>query len=208
MKPEIPHKPAWPSQRLRHQIASEAARIMVEDGLQDYRMAKEKALRHLALSGHDGEMLPSNAEVMAEVELRLRLFQRDSHPTQLRRLRELALQVMHLLQPFEPRLVGAVLEGAVTAHTEIQLHLFADTPESLFFFMLDQDIPYQEGVQSLRFGQGHRQLPVIRFVYSEVPVHCAIFSLDERETPISAVTGKAMHRARAKQLEVLLEENA
>ena len=204
MKPSIPHKPTHPLQRLRHQIASEAARIIVEDGLQDYRLAKEKAMRHLALGDGHWEALPSNAEVMAEITLRLRLFRGDSHPAQLQHLRELALQVMGQLQTFAPRLVGAVLAGAVTAHTDLQLHLFADTPEDLSFFMLDQGIAYQEGVQSLRFAQGHRQIPVIHFIHSEVPVHCAIFSSDEHEVPLSAVTGKAMQRARHKQVALLL----
>jgi len=37
---------------------------------------------------------------------------------------------MRYLREFEPRLVGAVLSGTATEHSEVQLHLFADARRS------------------------------------------------------------------------------
>lgn len=192
------------NRRLRQMVASEAARIMAEEGIQDYRMAKDKAMRHLALD-HDTQALPSNAEVHAEFEMRLRLFEGERQPKLLHMLREDAVQAMELLSDFDPRLVGSVLEGTATAHSDINLHLFADAPESVVFFFMDRHIPYELGSQHLRFGNHYRELPSIRFQGRHTPVLCMIFTLDEnREAPLSRVTGKPIRRARIKQVQELL----
>jgi hypothetical protein len=59
-------KPAPPaSAHLRRSIASAAARLMAEDGISDYGVAKRKAARHMGAS--EGESLPTNEEVAAEL---------------------------------------------------------------------------------------------------------------------------------------------
>ena len=196
------------SRRLRQMVADEAARIMVEEGIDDFRLAKDKAIRHLALGQHDShqQILPSNAEIMAEVELRLRLFQGDRLPQRLRVLREGALKAMDLLADFDPRLVGSVLHGTATEHSDINLHLFADTPESVAFYLMDQRIRYEEASQVLRFSHAAQELPSLRFILDELPIHAVIFSLnDTRATPLSRISGKAMHRAKRKEVEALLQ---
>ena len=49
-------------------------------------------------------------------------------------------EAMRLLADFEPRLVGPVLTGTATAHNDIKLHLFADTPETVAVRLLDRGI--------------------------------------------------------------------
>ncbi|MEW6611675.1 MAG: nucleotidyltransferase [Pseudomonadota bacterium] len=199
------NRPPQNSRRLRQLVATEAARIMVEEGIQDFRLAKDKALRHLAISGDSQQVLPSNAEINAEVEIRLRLFQGDRQPVLLRQLREAALQAMDLLADFDPRLVGSVLEGTATEHSDVNLHLFADTPESVAFFLMDRGIDYEIGSQHLRFGNNYRELPSLRFELGPAAIHCVIFAPDEgREAPVSRITGKPMRRARRKQVEALM----
>src|ERR1044072_9621073 len=52
-------KRAWGAQRSR--VVHEAARIICEDGLSDYRLAKQKAVQRLGLGF--GTPLPSNADI-------------------------------------------------------------------------------------------------------------------------------------------------
>lgn len=192
--------------RLRQMIAHEAARIMVEEGVKDFRLAKDKALRHLALGQHDThQILPSNAEINDEVVARLRLFQGERQPAILRRLRETALEAMDLLAEFDPRLTGSVLEGTATEHSDINLHLVADSPESVLFFLMDRGIDHEPSSALLRFGGSTRELPGLRFDLHDILVDCVIFSMDEtRDPPLSKIDGKPMRRMRRKQLEALL----
>ena len=51
---------------------------------------------------------------------------------------------MRFFKRFEPRLVGAVLDGTADKHSAICLHLFNDTLEEVTGFLQEQGIPYEE----------------------------------------------------------------
>ena len=95
--------------RERNVVAQEAARIIVEQGIRDYRVAKTKAAERLGVSTRGA--LPGNTEIEQAVSEHLLLFGGDAHASLLRALREAALSAMRLLEPFSPRLVGPVLAG-------------------------------------------------------------------------------------------------
>ena len=110
--------------RARQLLAQEAARIIVDQGIQDYRIAKTKAAERLGLS--DRGSLPGNAEIEGAVAEHLKLFGRESHLDLLHVMRRAAIAAMDLLTPFTPRLVGPVLHGTAAANSPINLHVFAD----------------------------------------------------------------------------------
>src|SRR5512140_1609791 len=107
--------------RVRQLIAREAARIMYEEGVGEYRDAKRKAARQfgpektLSLGSH----LPSNAEIHGELQRLIGIYEEELRPERLLQLRLAALRQMELLAPFRPYLVGSVLSGAVTARSDI-----------------------------------------------------------------------------------------
>ncbi|MGC8591547.1 nucleotidyltransferase [Acidithiobacillus sp.] len=193
--------------RLRRLLVVESARIMAEEGVADFRAAKEKAARRLGIAGEAQQLWPSNAEVHAELQSRLALFHGDAHDAELQHLRRTALAAMNWLGDFAPRLSGPVLEGTATGHSAIVLHLFADTPESVLFFLLDQGASYEEGRQMLHFGeQTPREYPVLRLPYAGCELRLVIFGLDEdRRSPASPVDGKPLRRINAAQLQRLLD---
>ncbi|MHB0888837.1 nucleotidyltransferase [Acidithiobacillus sp.] len=193
--------------RLRRLLVVESARIMAEEGVADFRAAKEKAARRLGIAGDAQQLWPSNAEIHAELQSRLALFHGNSHSGELQHLRQAALAAMHWLADFAPRLSGPVLEGTATGHSAIVLHLFADTPESVLFFLLDQRVNYEEGRQMLHFGeQTPREYPVLRLHYAGCELRAVIFGLDEdRRSPASPVDGKPLRRINAVQLQRLLD---
>ena len=49
------------SERARQVVAQEAARIIVDHGIRDYRVAKQKAAERLGMNGRGS--LPGNAEI-------------------------------------------------------------------------------------------------------------------------------------------------
>ena len=60
--------------RARLLVAQEAARIIVEQGIEDYRLAKTKAAQRLGMSA--GGSLPGNSEIEKAVSEYLKLFGR------------------------------------------------------------------------------------------------------------------------------------
>src|SRR5581483_6512174 len=117
------------SGNLRRALAQEAARIMAQQGIHDFLTAKRKAADRLGVT--DSSALPRNTEIEAALVEYQRLFETGAHRRSLDAQRRAALQAMHWLSQFQPRLVGSVLSGTATEHADIQLHLFADRPENV-----------------------------------------------------------------------------
>ena len=115
--------------QMRQRIAQEAARLIVSEGIRDYLVAKRKAAERLGAP--DTQNLPRNIEVEQELAAYQRLFQEQNQPSRLRELREAALNAMRFFERFEPRLTGSVLSGTAGAHSDVNLHLFADAPEDV-----------------------------------------------------------------------------
>lgn len=126
---------------LRQSIANAAARLMAEDGIGDYGQAKRKAARNLGAT--EGDALPSNEEVAIELRAYQALFQDGEQADRIRRLREVAVDVMALLEGFRPYLTGAVLDGTAGRYAGVELELFADSAKDVEIFLLSRDIPYE-----------------------------------------------------------------
>jgi hypothetical protein len=191
---------------LRHALAREAARIIVEHGVDDFLFAKRKAAERLGVTDH--AVLPRNTEIEDAIAEYHRLFGSGSHADELAELRRGAVRAMKLLAGFEPRLVGPVLSGTASGHTEILLHVFADTPETVALRLLDRRIPHHVGERRVKFlRQESQAFPTIRFSVDGRDVDAIIFPTDGiRQSPLSPVDGKPMRRASVEEVEGLLEE--
>jgi len=191
---------------LRHALAREAARIIVEHGVEDYLFAKRKAAERMGVTDH--AVLPKNTEIEDAIAEYHRLFGSRSHAGQLTELRREAIRAMKLLSGFEPRLVGPVLSGTASGHTEILLHVFADTPETVSMRLLDRRIPHRVGERRVKFlRQESQAFPSIQFAAGGRDVDAIIFPTDGiRQSPLSPVDGKPMRRASLQEVEGLLEE--
>ena len=189
---------------LRRRIAADAARIMAEEGVRDFQAAKRKAAARLGLP--ETKHLPGNDEVDAALQEYLRLFHAGRLTQSVQRLRGLAAEAMRFLAKFEPRLVGSVLSGTVTSASAIELHLTADTPEEIGFWLQEHSIPFEQTDRRLRFGgERHEIFPAYRFTADNVPVELCVFDRREaRETPLSPVDGKPMKRANLREVENLM----
>jgi hypothetical protein len=132
------------SATLAEQIAVSAAQLVVEEGL-EYAAARHKAARQLAgRSLRSGDM-PRNEAVEDEVRTYLDTFCADTHPVELRVLRELAARWMARLAPHRPHLAGAVWRGTATRRTAILLDLYCDDPKSTEIDLINQGIEYDVG---------------------------------------------------------------
>ncbi|MEE9332018.1 MAG: hypothetical protein V3U89_07285 [Methylophilaceae bacterium] len=133
----------------RQLIAQQAARMMIEDGINDFSYAKRKAGRQLGLSENSG--LPTNAEIEEEVILHHQLFN-EEQPHELNMLRKAALATMQLFERFNPHLTGGVLEGVAGKNGLTNIHLFADSAKEVEIFLLSQQIPFESSEQAYRLS--------------------------------------------------------
>jgi hypothetical protein len=193
------------SDHLRSAVAQEAARLMAEHGIQDYLVAKRKAAERYGVV--EGAFLPKNTEIEAALAAYQRLFGAAQHASSLHEQRRVALRAMQLLLKFEPRLVGAVLTGTATEYTDIQLHVFSDSPEAVYMRLMDQRYEYEVFERRMKMTPERQVLvPSVRFEMDSETVEAFVFPQDGiRQAPSSPVDGRPMRRAGLQEVGTLLE---
>jgi hypothetical protein len=189
---------------LRQAVAEEAARVMREQGVDDYLLAKRKAAERLGVT--DRSILPRNTEIEAALVAHHRLFASDRHAADIAEVRRSALEAMRLMADFEPRLVGPVLAGTASPHSEINLHLFTESPEAVSLRLADRGVPHEVLQRRLRYERDRTvSYPALRFVAGRRTIDAVVFPLDGiRQAPCSPVDGKPMRRASTSEVEALL----
>ncbi|HEY7873254.1 MAG TPA: hypothetical protein VIC31_11115 [Rudaea sp.] len=192
------------NEQLRRRVALEAARLISEHGIRDYQFAKRKAAENL--HALDESSLPKNRQIEEALREHQRLFHHDDQPRQLRALREAALEAMRYFARFEPRLVGAVLDGTADTHSAICLHLFCDTTESVMGLLTDDGIGFDEDSRRLRLdAENFAEFPVLRTTQSGVDFDLTLLPLDAiRQAPLDRSGERPMPRAGLTAVEKLL----
>ncbi len=179
---------------MRARIAAAAARIMAEDGIDDFALAKRKAARQLGAV--DTEALPRNDEVEAELRAYRALYQAGEHPELIEELRRLALEVMQALEQFNPYLTGPVLKGIAGPYAEIDLQLFPDSAKEVEIFLLERNIAFTTQEGRRYSGDRARAASLISLSWQGVPVRLAVLDpRDERVALKTSPAGRVAERA-------------
>jgi hypothetical protein len=202
----VPRRNSPRQDNLRRALAQDAARLMAENGIQDFLAAKRKAAARYGTV--EAASLPSNSEIEAALAEHQRLFGAGTHEEQLVHQRSVAAEVMRRLANFQPRLVGAVLSGTATAHSDVQLHVFADSAESVSMLLMERGIEFEVTERRIRYGNDTtRLLPGLRFEQDRQSIDVTVFPLDGiRQAPASPVDGRPMRRADLAELRELLAD--
>ena len=191
----------------RHRLAHEAARLMAEGGIRDFHQAKLKAAARLGI--HDDASLPRNREIEDALREYQRIFLGQGQARALRQRREAAARALEFLAPFEPRLVGPVLDGTADAHSPVVLHLHSDEPEAIPRWLDDQGIPAQARTRRLRLDREREaEVPAWLFGAEGLGFEALVLPLDGlRQAPLSAIDDRPMRRASEAQLRMLLADD-
>jgi hypothetical protein len=198
-------------QRVREEIAIAAARMIAEDGL-DYASAKRKAARHVVGETRvEGAWLPDNDQIEEEIREYQTLFQGESQPAVLRRLREIALDWMRRLAAFTPFVTGAVLNGTAGEHSDIHLQIFCDNPKDVAIWLLNANVQYDVSETAHFAARGY--VETLSFLYrpsrDETPVgiHVALYDTDDLRGAVRADARGRLPRANAAALKALIDES-
>jgi len=188
----------------RRRIAVEAARLISEQGVRDYHVAKRKAAERLGVAADTA--LPKNSEIEEALREHQRLFDADEQPRRLAVLREAAREALLFFAGFEPRLVGAVLDGSADRHSAVCLHLYTDEAEAVARFLGENRIPHEEHHRRLRLTRdSDQEFPVFQFSAGTIPVDVTVLPTALlRQAPLDRGSDKPMARANLAALDALL----
>src|SRR3954469_12336032 len=191
--------------KLRQAIALEAARLMYERVESEYFTAKRKAAKRLCRRGVKPEDLPSNAEIREQIQLFARIHEGERRTRNLREMRLEALRLMRLLRAFRPRLIGSVMTGHVRKGSDIDLHVFCDSPQ-LISELLEQDGWQYDVERKQVVKHGESRLFTHIHVHDRFDFELTVYAEDQAHYVFkSSITGKAIERASIRELEEFLE---
>lgn len=192
--------------KIRAQLAQLAARLMAEDGITNYELAKKKAARQLGLD--ESGSLPTNREIFAAVKAYQDLYQKQEQRDRTQALRLAALSAMALLARFNPRLTGSVLNGTAGRHAKIELHVFAENVKELEFFLLNQRIPYKTYDKKFPKGEELTSASCYALTGDDTMVEVAVLPVPKFSFTLKdPVTGKAVQHMGINELEALVTKD-
>jgi hypothetical protein len=189
----------------RRRIAHLAARIMVEDGIENYALAKKKAARQAGVA--DTRHLPGNNEIDDALKNYQQTFHADDLRDRLQELREKAVRAMQELAEFNPHLCGSVLSGSAGKYADINLQLFTDDAKAVELFLIGRDVDYKPGQTSLYSGEARITVPVFTMNDEGTDIEIAVLSPRDARVPLkTSLAGEAIERAKLAAVEELLAE--
>ena len=200
------------SDHIRQMIAQQAARMMAEDGINDFAYAKKKAGKQLGVS--EASVLPTNAEIEEEIRLYHEIYNADEQPQELEKLRKTALITMQLFEKFNPHLTGSVLDGTAGKFSQTNIHLFADSAKDVEMFLLNQQIPFESSEKSYRVSDKpskdkkekvRKTVPVFTLETELGLQKLSVFDVDDMRVAVKrTVDGSNAERADITDLQALL----
>jgi len=194
---------------MRARIAAAAARIMAEDGVDDFALAKRKAARQLGAARGDEmrEALPANDEVETELRAYRALYQPEEHSQLIAELRRIALDAMRALERFNPYLTGPVLKGTAGPYAEIELQLFPESAKEVEIFLLERRIAYTTHEGRRFSGDRTHAMSVLSLTWQGAPLKLSVFDpRDERLALKTSQAGRVMERAGIAEVSALLRD--
>ncbi len=123
----------------RTDVAREAARLLYNRTIKEYKDAKEQAASSLGTRA-----LPSNYEVAVELDRIVEEREGSERLTRLIEMRKTAVQVMRLLSDYDPVLIGSVWRGTPRIGSDIDIVVYCDTPEEIENKLAELDIKDSE----------------------------------------------------------------
>ena len=189
----------------RNRIAHLAARLMAQDGIEDYSLAKRKAARQAGLP--DTRELPTNDEIASALQLYHAIYHETEHRDRLRTLREKALRVMREFAQFRPYLTGSVLTGNAGRYADINLQLFTDNGKAVELYLMERRVPYRAAQARIYSGEEPRVVPVYTVEDEGVAIEITVLTTRELRVPVrTSLDGRTIERAKLQAVERLLAD--
>jgi len=190
--------------KMRRRVAWEAARLMYAREESEYFRAKMKAARRICTGEFKPSDLPSNREIRDQIQVMARMHEGERRTENLREMRVEALRLMRTLRAFRPRLIGSTLTGHVRQGSDIDLHVFSDSLESVTAALEAEGVVYDVQRKRVR-KQGEERLYTHVHIDDRFLFELTLYPANMAHYVFkSSITGKAIERASIAELEQLL----
>jgi predicted nucleotidyltransferase len=190
--------------KLRRQLAWEAARLMYTREESEYYRAKLKAARRICSGDVKPRDLPSNREIRDQIQTFARLHEGDRRSENLKEMRLEALRLMRILRLFRPRLIGSVMTGHIRQGSDIDIHVFSDSIEAVAALLDEGGFSYEIERKTVRKHGEERQFTHVH-VEDRFPFELTVYpAVKAHHVFKSSITGKAIERASIAELEQIL----
>lgn len=181
------------------EIAQAAARIMHQQRLQEYGIAKRKALESLGLPHR--EALPENKLVDEALKEQLALFANEADRNWSTALLQAAQDASEFLAGFSHYIGGSLASQTSKQDDRLEVHLYCDTPEALLWVLQDNSIPYDESQRVVRIGrQVEKEFPCFSFVANSIAISITVFPDTRPQARPCDTDGSPRPRLKPKQL--------
>lgn len=200
------------SNQLRLLLAQEAARLMFDEGVNQYFDAKRLAAKRLL--GRVGgrklryrpQDLPSNGEIQSALLEIAELEEGDGRQERLFVMRIAALETMQSLLSFDPCLIGSVSTGHIRKDSDIDLHVFTDNIEELTMTLDGLGWQYATKMVMIRKSNEISEYTHVH-MNRGFPVELSVYPMQERRNrQRSSTDGKPIIRVKPKALMQCLEK--
>ncbi len=180
---------------MRSRIAHLAARLMAEDGIDDFGLAKRKAARQVGAP--DTRNLPDTAEVEQALRVYRQLYQAREQADRMHDLRGQAVATMRQFETFDPHLIGAVLSGSAGRYADIELILFADSAKEVELFLINRRVQYRAREDRFWIGDDSRLVPGFDLETPAADIHVSVLDPRDLRLPLrTTAQGRPIDRAR------------
>ena len=183
---------------MRARIAAEAARIMAEDGIDNFALAKRKAARRLGAS--DTESLPRNDEVEAQLHAYRALYQPQEHSERIAVLAARGAGRHARIQTVSSISDGPGPQGHCGSLCRDRAAAFPQTPKDVEIDLLERGVSFS--TQEARRFSGERAHAVSVFLlhWQGAPLKLSVFDCrDERLALKTSQAGRVMERGRCRR---------
>ncbi|MCX7422185.1 MAG: HD domain-containing protein [Planctomycetia bacterium] len=172
----------------------------------EYYRAKLKAARTICQGWVKPSDLPSNAEIRDEIQRMAYLFEGEQRHDHLREMRIEALRLMRLLAVFKPKLIGSTLTGHVRQGSDIDIHVFTSSVESIVMALDHEGMTFDVEHKRVR-KHGEERVFTHIHIQDRYPIELTVYAAEKVAYVFkSSITGKAIERASIAELEQLLRE--
>ncbi len=178
---------------------------MADEGVRDYRKAKQKACLRLGVSMRSS--VPTNLEIEDALGEQLSIFLEEPTEKLQQRYLETALSVMQLFtDEYSPKLTGAALSGVITAARPVELHVFPLFVEQVTDVLDRASWRYDMFEKRKRFtGKVYRNIPGFEMALDDVAVEIYCFCPGVPYPPLDFATGKPIKSISRKRLKRTLD---
>jgi predicted nucleotidyltransferase len=191
---------------IRSRVSREAATLLYFGAEKEYKQAKLKAAKTFGT-----HFLPTNIEIALELDKIADEKEGPARKEHLILMRHEAFKIMKLLNTFDPLLIGSVWRGTTRFGSDIDIAIYADSPEQVLELLKISNVKIQQACWTKINKQGATYMSYHIYAETEAKISLEIVvrSPDEATKKRKCdIFGDEIKGLKTLELEKLIKENA